>query len=371
MPKLLHGHHHSKVKGHVAETNVILVKQASVQHVPKAHFRGDGVDDATRAKRAKREAGAAAAVASKREANAMIDTFETNAAKGLKTIQVGAASARTGKIDFGREREIVEGQAAKLERELRGKEARAAAATASEKRDAAARDAVARKKITFRRSMAMRHGTVKWRRITQFVGPKGDDDRKRRDFLVLHFKKVGKNKLTLSRRDICKFFEKLNGVVPPYDALEYLRADDEGMTRENMREKIDDYNHYMKTRHSVRDRQRQYIAQFERYYRGSDDGDARRYVEKDVYKMVAHLTCESHPDEYAMIFAFRQVGGKDLDCNGRKLPLRDAAAFLEAYTDHRKSQRQEAKNRRGPIGHCLAMLCLDRTRKKEAGKYLL
>ena len=73
-----------------------------------------------------------------------------------------------------------------------------------------------------------------------------------------------------------------------------------------MREKIDDYNHYMKTRASVRERQRQYISQFERFYRGTDTGDARasaraprarrsgnaatragRYDEKDAYKMVA------------------------------------------------------------------------------------
>ena len=72
-----------------------------------------------------------------------------------------------------------------------------------------------------------------------------------------------------------------------------------------------------------------------------------------------------------MIYAFREVGGTDLDCNGRRLPLKDAAAFLEAYTERRKFQRTEAKRSRGPIGHLIGMLCLSYTRKKEAGRYVL
>ena len=121
----------------------------------------------------------------------------------------------------------------------------------------------------------------------------------------------------------------------------------------------------------VRDRQRRYISQFERFYRDADAGDARHYDEKDVYKMVAYLTCEAHPNEYAMIYAFRETGGTDLDCNGRKLHLKDAASFLEAYTERRKFQRLDAKRTRGPIGHLLGMLCLSYTRKKEAGRYIL
>jgi hypothetical protein len=98
-----------------------------------------------------------------------------------------------------------------------------------------------RKRITFRRSMHLQGGDVKWKRMTAIVGRGGATNRQEKN-LRLNFKKAARGKKKLGRREATKFFERLNKVTPPFDALEYLDIDTEGITMVNIRNKVDDYN---------------------------------------------------------------------------------------------------------------------------------
>ena len=392
MPKLVVKVDHTKTKKKIQKENKILVKEKNEdRHVGfKAYgddgetggtklgkngiveWRADTKQEAAKKRQAKEKKIYDADHKGKEHAgdNKFIQNFDKNASKGLRTIQVGAKSPNEAP-DHDAEGAALAAKANAIAdrhhaEDARMKEERKAAKAQREA------DALAdKKRITFRRSMNMRHGSVRWKRMTAVVGHKGSTDVKTQDTLLLHFQKIGKGKTKLTRKDIGKFFHALNGVQPPFDALEYLRADTEGITRENMREKVDDYNTYMKSRRDVRARQKQFIAQFERYYKGTDAGDARRYHERDVYKMVAELCGEEHPDEWAMIYAFRDVGGYELDCvKHRHLRVNDAAQFLEAYTERRKFQEREKAKRRGPIGHTYACI-MGLFGPKDKAKYLL
>ncbi|KAH8082921.1 hypothetical protein JL720_8430 [Aureococcus anophagefferens] len=348
MPKLVVKVDHTKTKKKIQKENKILVKEKNEdRHVGfKAYgddgetggtklgkngiveWRADTKQEAAKKQQAKEKKIYDADHKGKEHAgdNKFIQNFDKNASKGLRTIQVGAKSpneapdhdaegaALAAKADAIADRHHAEDARMKAERE---------AAKAQREADALAD----KKRITFRRSMNMRHGSVRWKRMTAVVGHKGSTDVKTRDTLLLHFQKIGKGKTKLTRKDIGKFFHALNG--------------------------------------------KQFIAQFERYYKGTDAGDARRYHERDVYKMVAELCGEEHPDEWAMIYAFRDVGGYELDCvKHRHLRVNDAAQFLEAYTERRKFQEREKAKRRGPIGHTYACI-MGLFGPKDKAKYLL
>ena len=392
MPKIVPHNNHTKTKEKVRNDNIILVKTA----VPEDHHNGfqaygpdgsigkgklgahgihefqvDPVVEAKKKKKAEKKEAKLKKQTADEQGNKFVQTFDENSKKGLRTIQVGA-KRKDADFDVDKEGDRIVGQAAALA----AKHAADEEARVEAHRDAKARkeaDALAEKKrITFRRSMNMRHGEVKWKRMTAIVGRRGDVDDETEAKLVLHFKAVARGKSKLTRKDIATFFEKLNGVKPPFDALEYLRADTEGMTRANMREKIDDYNTYMKRRKDDRARQQQFIAQFERFYKGDDEGAARRYNERDVYEMVAYLCGEDHPNEWAMIYAFRDVGGYELDCvQHRHLHVNDAAKFLTAYTERRDFQRRDAAKKRGPVGHVLYCILGVLGLTKSRAKYIL
>lgn len=224
MPKLVVKVDHTKTKKKIQKENKILVKEKNEdRHVGfKAYgddgetggtklgkngiveWRADTKQEAAKKQQAKEKKIYDADHKGKEHAgdNKFIQNFDKNASKGAE----GAALA--AKADAIADRHHAEDARMKAERE---------AAKAQREADALAD----KKRITFRRSMNMRHGSVRWKRMTAVVGHKGSTDVKTRDTLLLHFQKIGKGKTKLTRKDIGKFFHALNGVQPPFDALEY------------------------------------------------------------------------------------------------------------------------------------------------------
>ena len=94
--------------------------------------------------------------------------------------------------------------------------------------------------------------------------------------------------------------------------------------------------------------------------------------------MVSSLLCELVPDEVCMARAFSKIEPTDHPDLGHKRDLRviDAAAFMEAYMDQRRIQRDIAELNRGPLGHlcafCRLMLpCFQSRKEEEKGRMIL
>ena len=210
---------------------------------------------------------------------------------------------------------------------------------------------VKRNRPTFVRTLDAKHYVeVKWRRLTVLGGLAKDGGLGKSKRLGYVYDQVSRGKLTLDKGQTIKFFEKLNGVTPPADALVHIHVITpeghmyRGLPKKDLDEIVGQYKEYMDLRKDTVARHKVWREQFTL----CDEGDKGYLDEAETEKMVCGATKTAFPDEWALRKVYVKLGndalrGKDVETEEEKeLLLEYAPKFLDAYlaiVDPKKLQK--------------------------------
>ena len=233
---------------------------------------------------------------------------------------------------------------------------------------------------TFVRTLDMKHyAEVKWRRMSVLAGLEPDPMSGKSKKLGYIFDQVSRGKLTLDRHQTIQFFEKINGVSPPDDALVHIgviKPDGSlkyGLPKAELDAIVKNYKEYMDKRKDTKARHRAWVESFTSF----DVGEKGFLDEKETERMVCAATGTKRPDEWGLRKAYNKVGGEALKSGDvealeeKELIISYCPAFVEEYkkvVDPKKLQSAEKFERIMKILLCPFTTC--KGKKKQSLKDL-
>lgn len=235
---------------------------------------------------------------------------------------------------------------------------------------------IRRNRPTFVRTLDAKHYIeVKWRRLTVLGGLAKDSGSGKSKRLGYCFDAVSRGKLTLDVGQTKKFFEKLNGVTPPDDALVHIHVITpeghmfRGLPRKDLDDLVGQYKEYMDCRKSTVARHKKWMEQFTL----CDEGNKGYLNEAETEKMCCQVLKTLHPDEWALRKCYVKLGddalrGKDVETEEEKeLLLAYAPRFLDAYIQIVDPKSvADARFKQQVMGF---LCCCARKKKKKAAVY--
>ena len=291
---------------------------------------------------------------------------------------------RQARIDeYNRIQALTDVEEAALKRELREKEVAAVVEKETREKEEAkaakrnAADAAKRHRPTFVRTLDLKHyAEVKWRRMSVLAGLEKDAGSGKSKKLGYVYDQVSRGKLCLDKHQTIQFFEKINGVSPPDDALVHIGVIKpngklkHGLPRDQLDDVVANYKEYMDKRKDTKKRHKAWVEQFTLF----DVGEKGWLDEAETEKMVCAATKTRRPDEWALRKAYNQVGGKALRSGDveameeKELIMQYAPAFLDAYVEIIEPDKLRKQEKFARIMNVL-LCCFKRKKKKKAAVY--